>query len=187
LLEELPLLVAVFYFKENVLEIIKSIIQPDQPPRPYLPYLAAVESGAIKPEDLIPEELGDPLGVLLANRKIPAQQAGLVLLGQQSHVCDHNAVIDYAYDRLFLGSSSKKDVNKLGEIHESGLIVLTRPNGILKVIGIAITPETHPWLANGDNLGNVAVKLFGLEAMQFEAVDIDGEGIISARRITPTM
>ncbi len=161
----------------------KIIIDPEMPSKPYLPYLAAVESGVVEPDELVPQHLDEPLGVLLQNCQIPTEQAGLIVVGGQTHVCDHASVIDSGKDRLFLGPSSKNDVASGGEIRDSGLLVLTRPNGLLRIIGMAINSAENPWLVRTNNLGGIAVKMFGIEAIDYEPTDVDKDGIITAKKL----
>lgn len=158
------------------------IIEPILPDNPYLPYLAAVEHGLVEPNELTPQELDVPLGVMLANGKIPNQAAGLVLLGGRPEVCDHAGVKDISknYREIFLSPTSKADVGQAGEIRDSGLLVLTRPNGLLKVIGIAIDLAKSNFPQPYSR--KIKVKMLGLEASDYEPVDIDKEGVIRAIR-----
>lgn len=158
------------------------IIDKIVPSNPYLPYLAAVESGAIKPKELVPQSLVEPLGVMLQNGQIPTEQAGLIVVGGEVHVCDHTSIIDSGEDKLFLGPSSKSDVASNGEIKDSGLLVLTKPNGLLRIIGIAINTNNYPWYPHTEEVGSIAVKMFGLDAYDYEPVDIDREGIITSTK-----
>lgn len=166
---------------------IKHLANPELPSDPYLPFLSAVEQGLIDPHNLTPEQLDKPLGVLLANGKIPHQSAGLVVIGGKLEVCDHAGLKDISKkgDELFLAPSSKSDVTQHGEIRDSGLLVLTRPSGLLKVIGVANDLEQSNYWPQPDknNKNNIKVDLFGLKAIVLEPVDIDNDGVIRAHKI----
>ena len=163
-------------------ELVETVARREVPDRPYFPYLSAVETGVVDPSELVPRKLDDPLGVMLANGRFPKDQAGLIVLGDELYVCDHASVVDSGLDRLFLGPSSKDDISDEGEIRDSGLIVLTNLDELVRIIGAAINSAHNPWQGAGNHLGGIAVKLFGIEARYCEPLDVDREGILELKK-----
>lgn len=163
-------------------EIIKDPVLPDNP---YLPYLSAVEAGVVSPDSLVAQDLREPLGVMLVNGQIPTEQAGLISIGGLVFACDHTSVIDFGKDKIFLGPSSKGDITTKGAIKDSGLLILTRPNGLLRVVGMAVNSNLNPWSHKPSRpfqglTRNVSINLFGIGSSEYDPVDIDKDGTITA-------
>lgn len=162
------------------MEILRQIQDDELPENPYLPYIAAVEHRLVNPDELVPQVLELPLGVMLANGQIPADSAGSMKLAGELHVFDHLSLIDMGPDKIFFGPSSKEDVTSEGELRDSGLFVITKPSGILRIVGFAISVEVNPWLAAEGKLGKLGITQLGLDSIDTEPIDIDRDGIVEA-------
>ncbi len=172
---------------QSVLEQIPTSEPVDQK-RPYFPLPAALARGAVDLTNKTVTALRDPLGVILSAGHMPRHdEAGMVETSAGPMAVDHSSLIKLDSTGLEVAPSSKDDVAKKdGEIKASGTLTLTSPDGLLRIIGVAIDQVKHPWLAERLNavgaVGKTAIALFGLEAADYEVTDIDSKtGIIIAR------
>ena len=156
---------------------------------PYFPFQVALERGVLDLTEIEPRTLDEQLGVTLANGSIPLEQAGVFSRGRgEILACDHVSLVKIGTDKtLLIGPSSKEDIDDEGEIKGAGALVLSSPEGFLKFIGVAINKTRQPWAAIRPGFaiwgtGSIAVKLFGLEATDYEVDEVRAEsGLVIAK------
>ena len=166
-------------------DLLKPLIEAEEqiPDRPYFPYSAALEAGRIVKET-VKRVLDEPLGVILGNGRIPQQNdAGLIELGGDTYAVDHSQVLGADRKSITIGPSDKGNVNKeTGQCTGEGLLTLTTPEGLMKVVGMVISKERAEWLKHAHNVGELAVIQFGLTILQYEITGVDkATGEVSAK------
>lgn len=165
--------------------------QDEMPERPYFPYPSAIQAGAIDFDNINMRRLSDPIGVILANgRKPQPNDAGIVPTDPDSGefvAIDHASLTSVSQQKIELAPTNKDAVNKQsGEFQDEGLLTITRPDGLLRVVGVVVDHIKHPWLAEQLGAmratGRMAVVQFGLEILDYEVSDVDAKtGIITAK------
>lgn len=160
---------------------------PDRvPDRPYAPFLPAVERGDVQLDELNIRRLEAPLGQMLINGRIPQQNdAGVVEVGPgELIIVDHVRLLHADTQQVMIGPSSKASVDKdSGSIRDEGLLAITHQDGRVRYVAGVLDTTSNPWQANQLGVpwatGRLAVVQFGLDALDYEAVDIDTEtGIV---------
>lgn len=174
-------------------EILRPFVAPptSEDERPYLPFLPAVQRGIVDFGELVMRHLPDPIGVTLANLRMPQQNdAGIVPIDPEADkvvAVDHTRLLDVSNRAITLGPSSKDAVDKQdGHIRHEGLLTITTPEGLLRAVGVVMDRFKNPWLAQelgaARTAGRLAVVRFGLDVLDYEVTDVDTEtGSLSAK------
>ncbi len=174
-------------------DILPPLITHDQETvrRPYEPFMAALQSGVLNAENIVRRALTDPIGVVLGNGRVPHHKdAGVVAVGDGDEAflaVDHVQLVEMDGSSIQIGPSSKDAVNALdGQVRGEGLFTITMPDGLLRIVGVAVDAAKRPWLTDSlratRTAGGLAIVQFGLDAMDYEVSDVDTEsGILTAK------
>lgn len=161
--------------------------------RPYIPTFAAMEMGLIGDPNSKASQPGNEPGVTIASGQLPnAPQAGLVDLGSGVYAFDHVRLTSEGR-QLSIHPSSKKDVQRSGDITGEGEVVCTKLDGRLVIAAFVIDLTKNPWkldafrhagfvfMNRARNLGIISVSsMDGLP--EYEIQDIDTkEGVLHVR------
>lgn len=161
---------------------------------PYLPYVAAVQSGVIRHPEKMATELKIAPGVDIANGYIPNSHGAGIISMTGGLMAFDLVTIEFQGRKLQVMPAPKSAVDHdSGQITGEGAIVLEKPDGRLILAGIAINATANPWLADellgsrSRNVGqNIAVVALGsMELPEYEITDMDeSTGVISAKERT---
>lgn len=154
-------------------------IEPDSPDRAYLPYPVAVAQG-IPRLDEMPTHSPVEAALRLSQGHMP-EAGGLIDLRDGKNKAAYDLVVArFAGNSIEVSPASKDAVaDDTDKIVQPGLITLYNPQGLLKVVGVALPPESRPWLMERRRtISNAGVYMLGLEARIYEIDEISNLNII---------
>jgi len=162
--------------------------KPSNPADAYLPFPVAMNRGIPVIDE---EKVHDPINAFrMFQNGYMADQGGLINLSRghegfdPDNVCGLDLLrsyVDQDGERV-LASAPKSAVDKRDDrVLQSGLLTLTYPSGLIKVIGLSLASEANPWLRKGREK-KVATYMLGLEAIVLEIADVVGDQVKTRRR-----
>lgn len=142
----------------------------------------AIEKGILDIGQLNPNSPQEA-ALKVRNNQIPAQAGSIELPSNELAAYDLVSGI-FEGNKLTIGPSFKDGVEKDSrDIRREGLLTLTYvESGLIKVIAEVATPQKSEWAGRYRQIGNQAVRFFGVDAPVFELDQITEDFAIAKRR-----